>query len=371
MLARVRGGSWAASRKLKWFDVMMEFHCKATSAWSSYEERKEMPYTQRQWGPKGKLSQLDFYSGPKDEYVRYVHLPERKRCAILGTTIRKTRSQKEEGGRCTVQRKKWTRWRPQDDEQEAKFKKMVLLKGAEAFVESSTIQENIESSAKEVAHTRKDRDSHKRVPPKVAVGEAAAPRCSRRRERRVLRNQAKKAWAENLVKCSLVPRTKGTRRKHLKEPFIDGNFSEKGQDCKEELQRHCMDVYVDLDETNEKQKERIQRCEHLGNEHFSRGRIAEISVDVVLQARARLCDNIVGGLKDKIVSEIVKRLPLTIVFKVANFFEEGFMGRAEVPNSRKIVQLVFLRKPDAESRKGIRSYRALALTAVVHPARGG
>ena len=37
------------------------------------------------------------------------------------------------------------------------------------------------------------------------------------------------------------------------------------------------------------------------------------------------------------------------------------MGQMEAPSSWKIVKLVFLRKPDAEPKKGIRSYRAIAL----------
>ena len=45
--------------KMMWWDVMMEFDCKVTSTWPSCEERKEMAYTPKQWGPKGKISQLN------------------------------------------------------------------------------------------------------------------------------------------------------------------------------------------------------------------------------------------------------------------------------------------------------------------------
>ena len=41
------------------------------------------------------------------------------------------------------------------------------------------------------------------------------------------------------------------------------------------------------------------------------------------------------------------------------------MGQVEAPSSWKIVRLVFLRKPDAVPKKGIRSFRATALTSVV------
>ena len=41
------------------------------------------------------------------------------------------------------------------------------------------------------------------------------------------------------------------------------------------------------------------------------------------------------------------------------------MGQTESPSSWKVVKLVFLRKPDAAPEKGIRSYRAIALTSVM------
>ena len=45
---------------------------------------------------------------------------------------------------------KWTWWRPQDDEQEEIFKRMVMQKNDEETVKSlGTIQENMESSPEE------------------------------------------------------------------------------------------------------------------------------------------------------------------------------------------------------------------------------
>ena len=46
-------------------------------------------------------------------------------------------------------------------------------------------------------------------------------------------------------------------------------------------------------------------------------------------------------------------------------FQERFVGLMESPSSWKIVKLVFLRKPDTARKKGIRSYRAIALTSVM------
>ena len=50
---------------MMWLDVMMEFDCKVASTWSSCEEREEMAYTPKQWGPKVELWQLNFFLGPK------------------------------------------------------------------------------------------------------------------------------------------------------------------------------------------------------------------------------------------------------------------------------------------------------------------
>ena len=56
----------------------------------------------------------------------------------------------------------------------------------------------------------------------------------------------------------------------------------------------------------------------------------------------------------RLVSEMLKRLPLVKIFEMANVFQERFMGKAQASDSWKIVQLVSLRKPDAERRKGSR-----------------
>ena len=82
------------------------------------------------------------------------------------------------------------------------------------------------------------------------------------------------------------------------------------------------------------------------------GRGAEITVDLALQARAKMSENKVNGPEDAVVSEM-------------NMLLTFLVGQMEAPSSWKIVKLVFLRKPDAEPKKGIRSYRATALTSVM------
>ena len=92
-----------------------------------------------------------------------------------------------------------------------------------------------------------------------------------------------------------------------------------------------------------------------GNQQFTEdGRDAEITVDLVLQARAKLSENKVNGPEDAIVSEMIKRLPMEKICTITRCFQERFLGLVGSPSSWKVVKLVFLRKLDAAPTKGIR-----------------
>ena len=89
-----------------------------------------------------------------------------------------------------------------------------------------------------------------------------------------------------------------------------------------------------------------------GQQFTVEGRIAEITVDLVLQARAKMSDNKVNGPEDAIVSEMIKKLLVDKIYTIARCFQERLMDQMESPSSWKIVKLVFLRKPDAAPKKG-------------------
>ena len=72
-----------------------------------------------------------------------------------------------------------------------------------------------------------------------------------------------------------------------------------------------------------------------------------------------------NGPEDAVVSEMIKQLPLEKIDIITRCFQERYMGKMEAPSSWKVVKLAFLRKPDAEPKKEIRSYRAIALTSVM------
>ena len=50
------------------------------------------------------------------------------------------------------------------------------------------------------------------------------------------------------------------------------------------------------------------------------GRKAEITVDLVLQARAKMCDNKVNGPDDAVASEMIKHLPSEKIYTITRCF---------------------------------------------------
>ena len=84
----------------------------------------------------------------------------------------------------------------------------------------------------------------------------------------------------------------------------------KREDWRKELERHCGELYVvGGDDRGADAEDRMVHQKKV--EHFTeQGRVAEISVDLELQAKALLSDNKVSGPEDSVVSEMIKQLPL-------------------------------------------------------------
>ena len=82
-----------------------------------------------------------------------------------------------------------------------------------------------------------------------------------------------------------------------------------------------------MEETKEVQEKRIEYFVRKGTSSSRRdGRNAEITVDLVLQARAKLSDNEVNGPEDVIVSEMIKRLPMEKIYTKTRCCQERFSG---------------------------------------------
>ena len=141
--------------------------------------------------------------------------------------------------------------------------------------------------------------------------------------------------------------------------YVNGNFAEGMEEWQRELQRHCEEVYTNWEETREVQENKIEHFKKKSDQMFTMdGRRAEITVDLVLQAKAKMSDNKVNGPEDAATSEMIKQLLLEKIYAITKCFQERFMGQMEAPNSWKIVKLVSLTKI-------VRSYKAIALTSVM------
>ena len=66
------------------------------------------------------------------------------------------------------------------------------------------------------------------------------------------------------------------------------SFTEDRKEWNQELHRHCEGVSTDPEETKKVQKGRIEYFKRKGDQHFTDdGRRAEITIDLVLQDRAK------------------------------------------------------------------------------------
>ena len=103
---------------------------------------------------------------------------------------------------------------------------------------------------------------------------------------------------------------------------------------RQEFQRLCDEVHMDLEETREYKREKYFK------RYEGRAR-AEITIDLVSQARAKMLENKVNGQKDATVSEMIKQSPQERIASSQTYFQKRIMETVEAPSSRKIVKLVF------------------------------
>ena len=93
-------------------------------------------------------------------------------------------------------------------------------------------------------------------------------------------------------------------------------------------------MYTDKEETNEIKEDRIEYFWKEGNQQFTKeGRNAEITVDLVLQARAKSSKNEVNGNEDAIVSEMIKKVAQGEDPHHSEVFSRTIYGQMESPSS--------------------------------------
>ena len=78
-----------------------------------------------------------------------------------------------------------------------------------------------------------------------------------------------------------------------------------------------------------------------------------ITVDCVVRARVRMMKNKLSGLKDCLVTEVMREIPMSCVYEIAHWFNRRLEGLHTAPVAWKVPRLAFLKKPDAKFEKGI------------------
>ena len=185
---------------------------------------------------------------------------------------------------------------------------------------------------------RKRQRSDANTRKKVRTREEAAARRTQASKRRVLRKQARKARADHAVNCSMMSGNKNGEKKPLDgvvmtmanslktEKVAIKNFNDIVMKCIRTLkrQRKCKR------EESSPSKKREETSTSQKN-----GRKAEITIDLVSQARAKMSENKVKGPGDAVVSEMIKQLPREKIYVLTKYFQERSWERwsHQVPGS--------------------------------------
>ena len=74
---------------------------------------------------------------------------------------------------------------------------------------------------------------------------------------------------------------------------------------------------------------------------FLTGKEAEITIDLVLQARAKMSENKVNGPEDAVVSELIKQLLPVKIDIITKCFQERFVSQMQALSSWKSVKIFF------------------------------
>ena len=114
----------------------------------------------------------------------------------------------------------------------------------------------------------------------------------------------------------------------------------------------------------EVQEGTIEYLKRKGDQQFTKGgRGAAITIEMVLEARAKMSDTKANGPEDAVVSEIIKQLLQEKVYIITKCFLEPD-GSTKFMEHRENWWF-FTKNPDAEPKKGRRGYRSIALTSVM------
>ena len=128
-------------------------------------------------------------------------------------------------------------------------------------------------------------------------------------------------------KCSMMPRKKRMKRKPSTELYVNGNFTEDREEWKQELQRHCEEVFMDPKKQKEVQEEgsRKPRREETSN---SRRMGEELRSQSTGSCRPVPRCRVTASMDQKaaVVSERIKQLPQEKFYIITRCFPGTYHG---------------------------------------------
>ena len=125
---------------------------------------------------------------------------------------------------------------------------------------------------------------------------------------------------------------------------------EDGEERAEEVRTHCEQSYADPVEDSESKPKGFGSR---GVEENWQRRELVITVDFAVRARGMMVKNKSSGLKDCLVTEVVREMPMSCVCEITHWFNRRLKGLHTAPVAWKVPRLAFLKKPDAKFEKSI------------------
>ena len=256
-------------------------YCKVTSTWSNCgREREKRPWRTNISVKKGKKERkAQLHHRAKGEVRRGLHLQRRQNMGLLGPVpdfCCDTGVWCLEVLLCKEKKKKWTDGGLKTTKHKLNSRKQwwekTTISKKKTWQQYNRISRRLR--AKWLTGTPYDRDkTMKETPENVRIREEAAARCTKVIKRRVLKKQARKARADLLVKCGLMPGRREIKR------LRKGN-----KNCRNIVKRCTLTQMKQ--ETCKKKGSNISKKK--GDRHFAEdGRGAEITVDLFEDPQTR------------------------------------------------------------------------------------
>ena len=359
----------AHERQCQILALLREFGLMASSTWTDSAPF----YTRKPWQANRRCTQLDYIFASKvlitrsgvcngKQFGASDHYPVW--CDVVDSRV----SVRVQPLRASI-----SGWRPLADQDVDRFQISILeamgltgaartdMRSAHSLV---SIQNHIEKIGEETPHSTSHtrRKSMRSKPPDLVQAEMARKAAQGEDKKNCWREEGKlrRKWkAEQLLNGRAHPKRQVTVLE------CDGHATEDRDEWRTELRQYCEEKYFDALETPEVQSHRLSTLRSIQrNAELDGTAYPKLTVGVVLQARTRLSLGKCAGGDEKIVAEMIRVLPVTAVYIVADIFAKRYAGEViEQVECWKTVIMIFLQKVASPTR--MKHFRGISLLSVM------